>query len=115
MIRGQQGRPYEERLQDLNLFSLHNRRLRGDLVACYKLVRGDKQALGESLFPRALPGVTTNNAHKLAEGKFRLDIRRCYFMVRVARIWNQLPREVVQAPTLGGFKRRLDEHLAGVV
>ena len=51
MIRGQQGRPYEVKLQDLNLFSLHKRRLRGDLVACYKLVRGDQQALGESLFP----------------------------------------------------------------
>ena len=39
MIRGQQGRPYE-RLRDLNLFSLQKRRLRGDLVACYKLVGG---------------------------------------------------------------------------
>ena len=50
-IRGQQGRPYEERVPDLNLFSLQERRLRGDLVACYKLVRGDQQALGESLSP----------------------------------------------------------------
>ena len=73
MIRGQQGRPYEERLWDLNLFSLHKRRLRDDLVV-YKLIRGDQQALGESLFPRALPGVTRNNGHKLAEGRFRLDI-----------------------------------------
>ena len=113
--RGQQGRPYEERLQDLNLFSLHKRRLRGDLVACYKLVRGDQQALGETLFPQALPGVTRNNGHKLAEGRFRSDIRRCNFMVRVARISNQLPREVVLAPTVGVFKRRLDRHLAGVV
>ena len=61
MIRGQQGRTYKERLQDLNLFSLHKRRLSGDLVACYKLVRGDQQALGESLFPQALPGVTRHN------------------------------------------------------
>ena len=77
--------------------------------------RGDQQALGKSLFPRALPGVTRNNGHKLAEGVFKLDIRRRYFTARVARFWNQLPREVVQAPTLGVFKRRLDEHLAGVI
>uniref|UniRef100_A0A7M4ETW3 Reverse transcriptase domain-containing protein n=1 Tax=Crocodylus porosus TaxID=8502 RepID=A0A7M4ETW3_CROPO len=104
-----------ERLRDLNLFSFHKRRPRGDLLACYKLVRGDLQALGESLFPQALPGVTSNNSHKLAEGRFTLDIRRRYFTVRAARIWNQLPSKVVLAPTLGVFKTRLDNHLAGVV
>ena len=31
MIREQQGRPYKERLRDLNLFSLHKRRLRGGI------------------------------------------------------------------------------------
>ena len=71
--------------------------------------------MGESLFPRALPGVTRNNGHKPAEGRFRLAIRKRYFTVRAARVWNQLPREVVLAPTLGVFKRRLDVHLAGVV
>ena len=48
--RGQQGRPYEERLRDLNRFSLHKRRLRGDLVAIYKLAKGDQQAMGKPLF-----------------------------------------------------------------
>ena len=84
-------------------------------MACYKLDRRDQQVLGDSLFPQALPGVTRNNGHKLAEGRFRLDILRRYFTVKTARIWNQLAREVVLAPTLGVFKRRLDEHLAGVV
>ena len=81
MVEGLCGQPHEKRLRDLNLFSLRKRRLRGDLVACYKLVRGDQQALGESLFPCASPGVTRNNGHKLAEGRFKLDIRRCYFTV----------------------------------
>ena len=39
MIRGQQGRPYNERLRDLNLFRLHKQMLRGDLVTVYKLTR----------------------------------------------------------------------------
>ena len=67
MIRRQQGRPYEERLWDLNLFSLHKRRLRGDLVAIYKLTKGHQQGMGETPFPKALPGVTRNNSHKLLE------------------------------------------------
>ena len=56
MIRGQQGRPYEERLLDLNLFRLHKRRLRGDLVACYELVRGDQQAMGGPCSPEHYQG-----------------------------------------------------------
>ena len=92
MVRGQQARPYEDRLKGLNLFSLHQRRLRGDLVAIYKLTRGDQQKMGEALFPWAPPEITRNNGHKLIESRFRLDIRRHYFMVRAARLWNGLPR-----------------------
>ena len=59
--------------------------------------------------------MTRNNDHKLAEGRFRLDIRRRYFTVRAARIWNELPREMVLAPTLRVFKRRLDAYLAEIL
>ena len=41
-----------EGLRDLNLFSLHKRRLRGDLVTVCKLTRGDQKGLGETLFPQ---------------------------------------------------------------
>ena len=85
LVGGQQGRPYEK-LWDLNLFSLSKWRLRGDLVAAYKLVRGDQQQIGRVLFPPAAPGVTRNNGHKLLENRFRLEIRRHYFTVRVATI-----------------------------
>jgi len=45
---------------------------------------------------------------KLKEGRFRLDIRKKYFTVRVARHWNRMPTYVVDAPSLETFKARLD-------
>ncbi|KGL91567.1 hypothetical protein N301_07882, partial [Charadrius vociferus] len=38
-----------------------------------------------------------------------------FFTVRVVRHWNRLPREVVDAPSLKGFKTRMDEALSNLV
>ena len=76
MVRALQDKLYEERLRDLYLFSLRKRRLRGDLVAAYKFMKGTQQEIGDALFTRAPLGVTRNNGHKLTESRFRLDIRK---------------------------------------
>ena len=52
---------------------------------------------------------------KLKEGRFRLDIRKKFFTVRVVRHWNRLLREVVDAPSLEVFKARLDGALSDLV
>ncbi|KFU92035.1 hypothetical protein M959_01387, partial [Chaetura pelagica] len=55
------------------------------------------------------------NGFKLEEGRFRLDIRKKFFRVRVVRHWNRLLREVVDAPSLEIFKARLDGALSNLV
>ncbi|KFQ21070.1 hypothetical protein N332_08588, partial [Mesitornis unicolor] len=55
------------------------------------------------------------NDFKLEEGRFKLDIRKKFFTVRVVRHWNRLPREVVDAPSLEVFKARLDRALSSLV
>ncbi|KGL98800.1 hypothetical protein N301_02702, partial [Charadrius vociferus] len=55
------------------------------------------------------------NGFKLEEGRFRLDIRKKFFTLRVVRHWNRLPREAVAAPSPEVFKARLDGALSNLV
>jgi len=41
-------------------------------------------------------------------GRFRLDIKKKLFVIRVLRHWHRLPREAVDVPSLETAKVRLD-------
>ncbi|KFP15295.1 hypothetical protein Z169_08648, partial [Egretta garzetta] len=55
------------------------------------------------------------NDFKLKQGRFRLDIRKKFFTMRVVKHRNRLPRDIVEAPSLEAFKARLDGALSNVV
>ncbi|KFO93214.1 hypothetical protein N320_10029, partial [Buceros rhinoceros silvestris] len=55
------------------------------------------------------------NGFKLQEGRFRLDVRKKFFTVRVVKHWNRLHREAVDAPSLEVFKARLYGALSNLV
>ncbi|KFP54579.1 hypothetical protein N323_07054, partial [Cathartes aura] len=55
------------------------------------------------------------NGFKLKEGRFRLDIRKKFFTMRVVKHWNRLPREAADAPSLETFKVRLDGALSNLI
>ncbi|KFW65185.1 hypothetical protein AS28_11171, partial [Pygoscelis adeliae] len=55
------------------------------------------------------------NGFKLREGRFKLDITKKFFTLRVVKHWHRLPREVVDAPSLETFKVRLDGALSNLL
>jgi len=115
MIRGLEHLSYKDRLRELGLLSLEKRRLWGDFIAAVQYLMGAYRKDGEGLFTRMCSDRTRGNSSKLKEGRFRLDMRKKFFTMRVVKHWNRLPREAVDAPSLEAFKARLDGALSNLV
>jgi len=59
--------------------------------------------------------ILRRNGFKLKQGRFRLDIRKKFFTMRMVKHWNGLSREAVEAPSLETFKIRLDRALSNLI
>ena len=115
MVPGMKYLSYEDRLRELGLFSLEKRRLQGDLIAAFQYLKGSDKKEGDRLFSRVCGDRTRGHGFKLKEDRFRLDIRKKSFVVRVARHWNRLPSYMFDAPSLETFKVRLDQALGNLI
>jgi len=106
LVSGLSNLEYGERLNALDMYSLKYRRLRGDMIEMYKIVRGlDQVNLNDALQFRV-----SHRGHQ-----FRLDKMRCrtvkrqqVFSQRVVDQWNRLPADAVGSPSLNVFKSRVD-------
>lgn len=113
MVRGLEHISYEDRLRELWKFSMGKRRLQGDFIAAFQYLKGSYKNDGEGLFIWVNNDRTRGNGLKLKEDRFRLDMRKKFFTVRVVR--PRLFREAVDAPFLEMFKARLDGALANKI
>ena len=111
MIPSLRNKSYEERLTQLNLFSLKKRRLRGKLIECFKILKGFTNVEFDKLFLVDDAARTRNNGHKLKCRQVRSDITKFFFTNDIVREWNKLPSSVVQCNTVNSFKTKLDIHL----
>ena len=109
MIQGLRNIPYKDRLKQLNLHSLERRRARGDLIEVYKWVKGINKGNIDQVIEVSNQSKTRSNGCKLKKLRFRTDIGRYWFTNRVVNDWNRLSRHVVEAESIGSFKKRLDE------
>ncbi len=111
MVKGLRNLSYEQRLQSLGLYSLEQRRLRGDLIETYKLVTGKENVDYKSFFT-----LTTNrfflrgHTLKIEKRRSNLNIRQNFFSQRVVGVWNDLPQHVIDATSVNAFKYRLDNY-----
>ena len=67
--------------------------------------------VSKTLLARRLDKV---KSFRLKEGRFRLNLRRKSFTIRVMKQWNRFPRELVDVQSLEIFKARLDQALGNL-
>ena len=111
--RGFKHFPYGDKLSELGLFSLE-KGPEGPSSGL-PISEGGLQESWKSTFCKVCSNRVRGNGFKLEEGRFRVDIRKKFFTVRVVRHWNRLPSEVVDAPLLETFKARLDGAVSNLV
>ena len=111
LVPGLENLSYEERCKELGLPTLKERRLRGDLIEVYKILHGFEGTDYQKFF-KLREGVTRGHEWKLEKKEHSSGLERGgWFSIRVINPWNELPPEVVNAPTIRAFKRELDEYM----
>ena len=114
MVTNLKGKNYSQRLEELGMTTLEERRERGDLIQAYKVLTGKERVSFQTWF-RMCPALETMRDTRNRAGMFnveriegRLEIRKNFWSVRVANKWNQLPDMVKSAKTVHCFKNGLD-------
>ena len=126
LLSDAKGKTYEEKLKDVGLTTLTERRERGDAIEAFKTLNGFNQVDKTKWFEIEDEGQrpTRHNVVITEEGErrrknvlkvetARLEIRKNFFNIRAANIWNKIPDEIREKKTVNGFKVAYDGWKSG--
>ena len=102
---------YDERLKDLDLYSVQGRLLRADLIMCWKIFHGLSSIAPEDLFLMDSHPRTRGHRFKIRHKFAYTEARKRFFSIRCISSWNSLPDSVVSSSTLQTFKSGLHKSL----
>ena len=117
-VSGLKGREYEEKLAELGLPSLSERRAEIDMVQTFKIVNRIDDVRSDQWFSRAdmrRPTRTTAGRDILLKERSNHEFRRNFYSQRVIDPWNELPDQLKEAKSVASFKRQLRRHVGKVV
>jgi ribonuclease P/MRP protein subunit RPP40 len=110
LVVGMKGMSYEERLKFLDMTTLETRRVRGNLIEVFKILKGMEDVKKEQFFTME-NGCRRGHELKLLKPSCRLDCRKYAFSNRVINMWNSLPSDVIACNTVYSFKHKIDVYL----
>ena len=107
-------RTHLDYVKKLNLPTLAYRRMRGDVIETYKIIKGihDKESTSflKMWTDIAQRNIGRGHGMRLYLQRSIKPVRKNSFGVRMVNIWNNLPENVVNSPNVNTFKNRLDKH-----
>ena len=103
--------PYARRCKELDLQTLTDRRLRGDMIEVYKLLYGMENIDYRNFFNLSNRQSRGHSLKLERPAGWRTTLRGNYFSIRVISPWNSLPHSVVEAPSIAAFKSRYDRYI----
>ena len=117
MVSGLQGVSYEDRLEEVGLTTLEDRRERGDMIQVWKILHGKEDVQVGTWFNLAATVAThatrqAGHPLNIVKPRSRLEIRNNFFSVRCCEKWNSLPDNIREAKSLNSFKNAYDGHFS---
>ena len=113
-VAGLRSMDYEDRLKELGLTTLEERRHQADMHMVFKILRGFENIPPEEIFTLASTGVrqTRQNAGylNLRPRPGRLEVRSNFFSSRVVDDWNSIPTGIKNLPSVNAFKNAYARH-----